>query len=222
MANSVVGRSGKDLAGADATLDALTNLAYSVKPETPEPKKAGNRTSQFWFKVESIEEVVAKAKVDMAPKQVEHVDAAVTKRMASYKTQLSPMLKNNIEVVREFFLNELTPLTVASEGGITQAKEVVQRLLDTQVDSALIDRFRGMASRAAVLRLAIFMVEYFKLPKEYIHNLFSQPITSQDSELKQVMEALNAMAKQQGAEAPRDRRMERAVTKLENLVDKHS
>ena len=221
MTNSVVGRSARDLAKSDMTLDALSNLAYSTAPAKV-TKKQPNRTSSFWFRVESVADVVAKAKVDLAPKQVEHVDLEITKRVASYKAQLSPALKTNIEVVREFFLRELTPLTVASEGGITQAKEVVQRLLNTEVDSALIDRFRGMASRAAVLRLAIFMVEYFELPKEYIHNLFSQPITSQDSEMKQVMELLATMQKSQEEGSVSRRRMEKAVSKLESAVEKRS
>lgn len=221
MANSVVGRSGKDLRQQDVTLEALSNLAYAAAP-IKTAKHQPNRTSRFWFKVESVAEVVAQAKKDLAPKEIEHVDVEITKRIATYKTQLAPALKTNIEVVREFFLRELTPLTVASEGGITQAKEVVQRILDTEVDSALIDRFRGMASRAAVLRLAIFMVEYFKLPKEYVNNLFSQPITSQDSELKQVMEMLATMNKSHAADGVSRRRIEHAVGKLENAVEKRS
>jgi hypothetical protein len=221
MTNSVVGRSAKDLAKVDTTLSALSNLAYPVK-QKPVARKPANRTSRFWFKVESVEEVVAQAKVDMAPREVEHVDAEVTKRLVSYKGELTPALKTNIEAVREFFLRELTPLTVATEGGILQAKDVVQRMLDTEVDSALIDRFRGMASRAAVLRLAIFITDYFKLPKEYINNLFSQPITQQDSELKQVLEALAEINKKQEDGSVSRSRMEKAVSKLENIVDHRS
>lgn len=217
--NTPVGRPLKDLVNADAGLEALTNLAYSVKrEEKPKPiPRIGTRTSKFWFTLESTEDYVAKSKAKLAPKAIEHIDAAVEARLKLYKNEVRPALKENIEFVREFFLTELAPLTIASEGGIVQAKDVVQRLLDTEVDAALIDKFRNMTNRAAVMRLALFVLDYFKLPKEYLSSMFAQP--NQSSEFDKLLKIMEAMPSREDMEKTSRLANKQMATTVEKLIE---
>jgi len=209
----------------DALMAALTNLAYSSKedlakkvkpPKIKKPK--GSRSSKFWFTMSTVEIEVEEQKQKMLPQALEHIDANVAARLKKYKTELSPELKSNIETVREFFLTELAPLTIATNGGVTQAKEVVQRLLDTEVDPSLLDKFNNMANRAAVMRLALFVVEYFKLPKEHLSYMFPTP-TGQDPDLKQILALLKNLPKESNKDSLKNssRLIEKTV---ENVIEK--
>jgi hypothetical protein len=107
----------------------------------------------------------------MQPKAVEHIDAEVESRLLTYRKEMPDILRNKVEKVREFFLTEIAPLTLASGGGNSQSREVVQRLLDTDVDTAMFARFENMVNRAATIKMAEFTLEYFQLPKEYLQSI---------------------------------------------------
>jgi hypothetical protein len=213
----------EELEKADALMAALTNLAYSSedkkKKPKPNPRPKGSRTSRFWFTLTSVEVDVEEQKLKMAPKALEHIDEEVSVRLKKYKKELSPDLRKNIEVVREFFLKELAPLTIATDGGVTQAKEVVQRLLDTEVDSALVDKFNNMANRAAVMRLALFVLDYFNLPREHLSALFPNG-SGQDSELKQILNMLKSLPSKSDIERTNKTSAAMLEKTVEKVIDK--
>jgi hypothetical protein len=172
----------------DAMLASLTNIAYSQK-SVPANKLNATRNSKFWFKLETTNSIVEDRKYRLAPKEVEYIDAEVEGRLKSYRPQIGPMLQGNISVVREFFLTEIAPLTMASEGGTLQSKEVVQRLLDTEVDATLFSKFHTMVNKAANLKMAIFVASYFGLPESSISSL----IGVEESENRKLANSLSSL-----------------------------
>ena len=166
-------------------LDVLSSIA--VPSAKKEIKRPSNRTSEFWFNLEpdSFRE-------RLAPRILEHVDAQVRDRLKTYEPEIKPRISENIDRVREFFLTQLAPLTLAAHGGTQQARDVVQSMLESEVDSTLIDRFHSMSARAASLRLALFVLDYYGLPPEHLENLLSRT-SSNDSDLRQIMAAISSL-----------------------------
>lgn len=188
----LLGKSQEELDREDQLLSALSNLAYSVK-ETPDSgyDPSRKRTSRFWFKLETTDQFVVKRKKSLAPKAVEHIDAEITDRLKTYEKELSPVLKDKINQVREFFLTEIAPLTLATSGGAIQSRAVAERMLDTEVDSAIFARFENMANRAATIKLGLFVLDYFGLPHSHFNELLGGgQVKEKSSELSQILEAI--------------------------------
>ncbi len=192
MSEPLEGKNQKELDREDAILASLSNLAFPEKQVVPK-LPSGSRTSRFWFRVETPRETVEKLKADMKPKTVTHIDRAVVERLAKYKAQAPKELKSHINEVREFFLTEIAPLTLAASGGALQAVEVVQRLLDTEVDMNIVSRLENMVNRAATLKMALFVLNYFKLPREHLESLLGSHGNPQDKLLQQLLQQIKAL-----------------------------
>jgi hypothetical protein len=193
--NNPVGAPDKALAAHDAFAASLARVAYSPARQLPETSRAGKRKSRFFFTLEEDVKVVdAVRKKQMAAKQLDHIDEAVESRLASYKGQAAPALKTNLEAVREFFLNEVAPRTLSASGGVIQATDIIQRMIDSEVDPGMRSRFDQMVNRAAVYKMGIFVTEYFGLPHDYLQGVMGIHSQSpQDNEfkaLKSLMEKL--------------------------------
>ena len=165
--NPVVGLSKEALAAEDTLAVRLSQLAYADPKLSAKPQPG--RKSKFWFQVE--DNTLTVTKEAMRPRKLDHIDSQVDKRLKSYKKSSPKEFQNCIVAVREFFLNEIAPKTIAATGGTTQATEVIRRLLDTDVDPSTVDRFYTMLNRATTLKLAEFVVSYFGLPKEYMASI---------------------------------------------------
>lgn len=190
--NNLIGKGEKELVQEDKLLLSLTSLAYATPVVQPKVKE--NRTSSFWFSLETTEQIVAKRKAALKSKEPEHIDAEVTKRLKTYEAEISPALKKRIKQVREFFLTEIAPLTLASSGGALQSKEVAQRMLDTEIDGAIFGRFDTMVNKAATIKLGLFVLKYFGLPKEFFDSLVSQGKPPQTNpELQAIMGMLHQL-----------------------------
>ena len=191
--NNLVGASQRELSAQDQLLSSLTNLAYAVPKTTPARRK--NRSSRFWFQIETTEALVKKNKKKLQAKAVEHIDQEVVQRSAEYKDELSPSLKDKISLIREFFLTEIAPITLAASGGTLQAREVAQRTLDIEIDSAMFSRFENMVNRAATLKLSQFVASLFNLPPEAASGLLGSPSAppTAGNELNNLMSELKAM-----------------------------
>lgn len=175
-------------------LSSLENLAVSLKPEVITKPK--NRSSRFWFDMETTAQYVESQKETLKTKTIEHVDQEVVDRVALYKDELSPSLKEKIAKIREFFLLEIAPLTLAASGGTTQARDVAQRTLGIEIDSAMFGRFETMVNKAATLRLSKFVASLFSLPEESASALigsFQQQPSTLDPQLQSIMSELKSM-----------------------------
>jgi hypothetical protein len=156
----VVGLDLEQQEAEDSFLAGLTNIAYSrALPSLPYK----SRKSRFWFTLKTAADDVEVLKSKMQTKALEHIDSEVEARLGLYKEEVHPTLLANISKVREFFLTEIAPLTLASGVGALQGREVVQKLVDSPVDGALFSKFDQMVNRAATLKLSQFVATYFGL-----------------------------------------------------------
>lgn len=183
----VVGKTRQEQASEDALAASLGKLAYAIPSRD-------NRRSRFWFKMEAPQlEVIKEA---MRPKELEHIDSEIVSRLDAYRQESPPVLQKHIEEIREFFLQEIAPKTLAMSGGTTQATEVIRRLLDTDVDSSTVARFQNMVNRATTLRMAMFVCHYFGLPQTQVDNIIGIPQASPPDNLRALLgQVLNAQDK---------------------------
>jgi len=183
----------------DAFTASLSNLAYSSERQALgyKEKFAIPRKSRFWFTLNTDDAAVQKmqeATVVAAAKQP--IDAEVERRLALYRKEAPGQLQTKIAEIREFFLTEIAPRTLASSGGTIQATEVVQRLLETEVDQSIMSRFENMVNRAATLKLANFVLKYFDLPKSDIDAIIggnNNPKSSVEADIKAMLDQLKGM-----------------------------
>ncbi len=177
----------------EALIASLMTLAHSdPKPKAkPVPEKRsifGTRNSRFWFQLDEPEEVrQAKFKKKVLPR----VDADIEDRLAIFKKEVPATLRARIEEIREFFLKEIAPITMSTHGGAEQAKQVIERMTDSKVDSTLASHFDQMVNRAARIKLAQFVQKLFGL--ENYEDLLAKPV-AQNSELAQIMKMLQTMS----------------------------
>lgn len=183
------GKTQAELDNDDSILSSLSNIAYSDKSINVVNR---TRNSRFWFKIETTKEIVKVQKEVMLKKALTNIDQEVESRLVGYRKELSPELKTNIEKVREFFLTEVAPLTLASSAGSIQSQQVVQRLLDSDVDSQIFARFDNMVNRAATLKMANFVASYFGLEPSNVQSLIGTP-QNDNQDFKALMKAIQSL-----------------------------
>jgi hypothetical protein len=152
---------------ADDLLAALSEMAYATTPRKDVVIKKEKRfKSRFFFVLsDSIADEVEKSKKKVVKKELDHIDDEVETRLKELRRKMPKELEANIKAVREFFLTEIGPRTLAGGAGSVQAKEVVQRLLGTPVDGTQFAKFERMSHEAVNIRMAKFIARYYKLPQ---------------------------------------------------------
>lgn len=162
----------------DELLASLTNIAYAtpVQPveQQKEQQEKQTRKSRFFFTpTESFSAEVNKSK--KASKKTHTaltvLDEEVETRQKTYSKELHAALKLNIESVREFFLNEIGPLTLAAQAGTVQASQVMQRVLNTEIDGQAFMQFERMVGKASTIKMARFIAKYLNLPVRTVEEL---------------------------------------------------
>ena len=198
--DSVIGKGRTKQREEDALASRLSQVAYAK----PRAVAKENRTSRFWFRMDNRELEVTKEM--MRPKEVEHIDSQVVARLRKYRKTSPELFQKHSVAVREFFLRELAPLTIAASGGTAQATEVLTRLLDTNVDPSTVERFNNMLNRATTLKMAQFVATYFDLPADSVHSIIGSkepPPPQTDNLLLEMLAAKTA------------RSVEQSLTKME-------
>lgn len=163
----------------DDLLASIGELAHAAQAPVakPTPRSLLERSkyrSRFFFELSGsfVEEVKRRKKAVVKSGQ-DHVDAEITKRLALYKKTMPIHMAANIEAVREFFLTEIAPITIAIGAGSDQARDVVQRLLGSQVDGTQFAKFERMNAEAVNIRMAKFVAKQFKLPVGDVQRLLA-------------------------------------------------
>lgn len=152
---------------ADNLLAALSDLAYATPVSNPTELK--KHRSRFFFTLgSSTEEEVKEKASKFKPKELVHIDAEIERRLKTYKAEVPDELAANIAVVRDFFLSKVSPKSLATGAGASQAREIVQRMIGSDIDSSQFDKFERMSAAAVNLSMARFIVNYYRLPKSYV------------------------------------------------------
>lgn len=161
---------------ADNLLVSLSNIAYSAEPVSKAKKRKSHR-SRFFFRIsDSIATEVKKKRKVFKPKEMVHVDAEVEQRLKVYKQEIPAELSQNIDEVREFFLREIAPITMATGAGSSQAKEVVKRLLGSDVDNTQFEKFERMTQLAVNIKMARFVSRRFGMTKKEARDILEAMI----------------------------------------------
>lgn len=169
MKNNLVSLTKEEEEGADDLLSSLTTLAY--EKARPVAKTDRKFKSRFFFRIQSLgDELKIKAE-KFKPRKLDHVDAEINKRLTSYKKEAPKKVERGIEAVREFFLKEIGPKTLAGLAGSTQARDIVQRLLGTAVDETQFNKFERMSHEAVNIKMAQFLARYYGLPRSEAERL---------------------------------------------------
>lgn len=182
---------------ADSLLLAITNIAKPLTEETSSLKNLNSsndasdakrlntinslgiassnipsRRSRFFFQpTQSFNEELEDRKKISRPREVEIADAAIEARRKTYQEELPSALDSNIEKVREFWLREIAPLTLAAQSGSSQAKDIVQRILDVEIDNIPFMKFQRMLETASTIKMAEYIAKYIKINKSYVPSL---------------------------------------------------
>lgn len=160
----------KEEDAADTLLAALTTIAHASPVEESKPKKT--RRSRFFYRPSvSFQEDIDERKQISKPVPVDLVDQEVQERLNTYKTELPTKLTANIDRVREFFLKEIAPLTLAGQSGAGQARDVVQRLLNAEIDGTPFAQYDRMLAIATTIKMAREITKYMGLPAAMAENL---------------------------------------------------
>lgn len=173
-ANKLVPVSDEELEVADSLLASLTDIAYSTEPAKPEGPERPKRRSRFFFRLSSsfTDEVAARKKA-FVPKRLDHVDSEVDKRLKAYKRDIPPELALNIDGVREFFLTQIAPFTLATGAGSTQAREVVKRLVGSDIDGTQFEKFERMTALAVDIKMARYIAKSLGLKKAEANSILA-------------------------------------------------
>src|SRR6185437_11219069 len=178
MASNLLNRN-KDEAAQQALLAAITNLGTPLdkKPKKQRSKDSwtkvgeGRRSRFFYTPTTSFQEEVEHRKQIAEPKEIELVDQQVEERLKTYEEELPPKLDHNIIKVREFWLKEIAPLTLAAQSGSAQAQDVVQRTLNAPVDQMPFRKFQLMIEHATTIKMAQYIAKYLGIPTSKVREL---------------------------------------------------
>lgn len=194
----------KNAAKPDDVLIRLGQFAHRVPapvlPDLGSESRFGQRRSRFWFKLQTLEEETRIRKEQIKKPQLEHLDADIQARLDTFKDELPPKLQANLERVREFFLRDISPLTLAISAGAKQGREVIERLTGSEVDPSTISKFQQMMGRASTFKMAQFVLSYFDLGPEFLNQIvYSQ---RQEDGMAQLTEMVKQLIEQQNRLGP--------------------
>lgn len=159
---------------ADDMLAALSEIAYATPQHREAAPKKKRFKSRFFFVLSAsiVDEAKSRAH-KVKPKQVEYVDAEIDTRVKTLRKDMPKDLEARIETVREFFLREIGPRTLAGGAGSVQARSVVEKLLNTQVDGTQFAKFERMSHEAVNIRMAKFIAKFYGLPRRDVARLLT-------------------------------------------------
>lgn len=172
----------KEETAADDLLSSLTVIAHAAPPVLMKPKKKKKKRkvvpkrhrSRFFYRpTASFDADLAVAKKVSDPHALTVFSDEIDARKDTYITELPTELKVYIDQVREFFLTELGPLTLGVQAGTAQAREVLQRTLNTEIDNTQFAQFDRMIMDGAKHKMARFIARYLGLPRSTIESMLS-------------------------------------------------
>lgn len=166
---------------ADALASSLTTVAASTpksKPKEKEAKKLVTRkyNSSFFFslKDEYLEQERMRRMTEV--KVLPSSTKAVVDASKELEKILPSRLEPNIEEVRDFFLHDLGPKTLASMSGLDEACAIIEQITGASVDRNTVDSFRRIMVQGSRLKMVQFVSKYLDLSEQSIKDLMTSVV----------------------------------------------
>ena len=172
--NPTEGMSIEEAKRQDKFLSQISRIAYvpnKDKQKSSPVKSDSKYKSRFFFHVDDKDELsVIEDSVKAKPKE-EPINIEILKRSDSYAKELPNSLKDSITQIREFFLREIAPKSLALQSGLAQAKAVVEQQVG-EVDASEMVWAEKFAVHSSKLRVLRFIKELFELTDEEAEKLY--------------------------------------------------
>lgn len=180
----------------DKFLSQISRIAYLPKEKKQNQAKSikseSKYTSRFFFHVDDKDELsIIEESVTAKPKE-EPINVEILKRSDTYAKELPSSLKESIVKIREFFLKEIAPKSLALQGGLAQAKAVIEQQIGEVDASEMVwaEKFAAHSSKLRVLRFIKTLFQLTDAEAEKVYelaclpkqpNIFMMPSNNQDS-----------------------------------------
>lgn len=172
--NNLVGMTVEESEKQDKFLSQISRIAYPVDKNNNKvkPVKSDSKyKSRFFFKVTDKDEIsVIENSVHSRP-QEEPINIEIVQRSDKYAKELPNELKLAIIKIREFFLKEIAPKSIALQGGLAQAKAVIEQQVG-EVDASEMMWAEKFAVHSSKLRVLRFIKELFELTDDEAEKLY--------------------------------------------------
>jgi hypothetical protein len=155
--------------------------ATAIPKKQTRISKYSPEDSRFLFRLtSSTEDQVTKLQEANSKKQLEHVDAELEQQAKAYLPSVTKDLDQQITKVREFFLNDVAPRTLAAQAGVKQALEIIKRSIGIEVEQTSFIQFEQMLRLASKHKMAEFVVSYMGIkqsPESLVQGLQPPKVT---------------------------------------------
>ena len=100
-------------------------------------------------------------------------DAELKASVSKLEKKIRPKMRDLINDVETFMLQEIMPLTVSNAAGSRNAKTIAERFLGSQIDDLAFNAAARMTNAAVNIKLARYVAERFGLPEECVPILYA-------------------------------------------------
>lgn len=180
--NTPAGDSDEAAEQQDKFLSRLSTIAYAKDNSVNKSSRASKYKSEFFFHVDEEDEIQIIKDNVYAKEAEDPVNTELILRSEKYATELPAELKDKIERVREFFLLEIAPTAIALQGGLSQAKSIIEQQVG-EIDASemmLAERFAAQSSKIRVMR---FIADMFDLTQDEAEKLYDLTLLPKQTQL---------------------------------------
>lgn len=183
--NVLVGASSTEQDNRNAILNRIGQLAFAI----PSPKNDNEKeteeslfSSPFFFVLPEDYAEVNKNNTGVESLPEEPFNVEILAKTEIYRDDIGHPVKVNIDLVSDFILNEITPLLIGLDGGVTQARSVIQQTI-SEVDQYPFTILELLTREAVKIKLGNFVKEYFDLSDTEVSELVARILPPKQREV---------------------------------------
>lgn len=183
--NPLIGVSTEQQDAHNAILNRIGQLAFAVPTAPPEEQEEDEKelfSSPFFFVLPDDYAEANKNSTGIESLPEEPFNVEILAKTEVYKNEVGEPVKSNIELVSDFILNEITPLLLGLDGGVTQARSVIQNTI-SDVDQYPFTALELLTREAVKLKLGAFIKTYFDLSDTDVENLVAKILPPKQREV---------------------------------------
>ena len=183
--NPLIGVTTQQQDARNAILNRIGQLAYAVPTPEKEPE-VENEDDLFsappFFVLPDDFAEANKNSTGIQSLPEEPFNVEIVAKTETYKDQVGDPVKSNIDIVSDFILNEITPLLLGLDGGVTQARSVIQNTI-SDVDQYPFTALELLTREAVKLKLGAFIKGYFDLSDTAVEDLVAKILPPKQREV---------------------------------------